>query len=178
MGMSMRRDQRQERFESLVTANRQDLLRYALRRTETPADAADCVAETRLIAWRRVAVIPPGHEARLWLFGVARRVLANHRRGHRRRLRLAERLTSELGAAAPSTADRDSELLDALDTLSASDRELIRLASWEGLTGPEIAAVLQIGPDAVRTRLRRARQRVRDALGHTVVPMRSVEECS
>jgi DNA-directed RNA polymerase specialized sigma24 family protein len=59
-------------------------------------DAADVVAETFLVAWRRIDDLPPGREGRLWLYGVARRVCANHLRGVRRRHRLAERLREEL----------------------------------------------------------------------------------
>lgn len=56
---------------------------------DDPADAADAVAETFLVAWRRLGEVPDGREARLWLFGVCRRVLANHRRGELRRRHLA-----------------------------------------------------------------------------------------
>ena len=74
-------------FEELYAAQYGDLLRYALRRVQEPADAADVVAETWVIAWRRRGDLPPNSERRLWLFGVARRVLANQRRGQLRRSR-------------------------------------------------------------------------------------------
>jgi RNA polymerase sigma-70 factor, ECF subfamily len=54
------------------------------------------MAETFLTSWRRLEEVPPGPEARLWLYGVARRVLANHHRGQRRRSALADRLRGEL----------------------------------------------------------------------------------
>lgn len=47
----------------------------------TPKDAADAVAETFLVAWRRLPEVPSGEEARPWLYGVARRTLANQRLG-------------------------------------------------------------------------------------------------
>ena len=62
------------------------MLGYALRRTDNTDDAADVLAETFLVAWRRPDEIPPGPQARLWLYGTARRVLANQRRAERRRL--------------------------------------------------------------------------------------------
>src|SRR5256714_11167773 len=77
-----------ERFRSLYEANYHLILGYALRRADA-ADAADVVAETFTTAWRRLRDVPEGEEARLWLYGVARRVLANQRRAERRRLRLA-----------------------------------------------------------------------------------------
>jgi DNA-directed RNA polymerase specialized sigma24 family protein len=49
------------------------------------------IAETFLTAWRRLDDVPAGDEARLWLYGVARRMLANQRRGARRRSSLADR---------------------------------------------------------------------------------------
>ncbi|MBX6384794.1 MAG: RNA polymerase subunit sigma-24 [Microbispora sp.] len=57
-----------------------DLLAYVRRRTESPEDAADALAETFATAWRRIGDVPAGPPARLWLYGVARRVLANGRR--------------------------------------------------------------------------------------------------
>jgi DNA-directed RNA polymerase specialized sigma24 family protein len=78
-------DERRHRFEELYAANCGPILGYVLRRTDNPHDAADVIAETFLTAWRRLDAVPPGDEARLWLYGVARRVLANYRRGERRR---------------------------------------------------------------------------------------------
>ena len=56
---------------------------------------ADVLAETFLAAWRRLDQVPPAGEDRLWLYGTARRVLANHHRGQRRRLALADRLKAD-----------------------------------------------------------------------------------
>jgi len=64
----------------MYAAHRVPLLGYALRRTDNTDDAADVLAETFLAAWRRLDEVPRGDEARLWLYGTARRVLANHRR--------------------------------------------------------------------------------------------------
>jgi DNA-directed RNA polymerase specialized sigma24 family protein len=91
-------DERQHRFEELYAANCGPILGYVLRRTDNPDDAADVIAETFLTAWRRLDAVPPGDEARLWLYGVARRVLANHRRGERRRTVLADRLRAQLAS--------------------------------------------------------------------------------
>lgn len=85
-----------ERFAALFERIHRPLLAYALRRVSDPADAADVVAETFLVAWRRLDDVPAGEAARPWLFGVARRVLANHYRGERRRDALADRLRDQL----------------------------------------------------------------------------------
>ena len=62
---------RRERFEALYAAHRAQVLRYVLRRTESADDAADVVAETFLVVWRRVDDAPVA-EAHLWVYGVAR----------------------------------------------------------------------------------------------------------
>ncbi|MFC5187662.1 RNA polymerase sigma factor [Actinomadura harenae] len=149
-------------FEALYAANRAQVLGYALRRTGDPQDAADVVAETFLVAWRRLDDVPPGDEARLWLYGVARRVLADQRRGERRRTALGARLRSELAATWPSPPPEDGEpglVAAALRSLPEADRELLTLVGWEGLDHGELATVLGCSRNAVRVRLHRARRR-------------------
>nr|WP_246211247.1 RNA polymerase sigma factor [Phytoactinopolyspora alkaliphila] len=163
---------RKARFEDLFTTESRAVLGYALRRVDGPEDAADIVAETFLVAWRRIDDVPPGREGRLWLYGVARRVCANHARGGRRRNRLAERLRADLltyTGAGSRVGDRArDEAIDvvrsALDELDEHDRELLQLTSWEGLTATEIAEVLSLPPATVRTRLHRARKRLKARL--------------
>lgn len=67
----------EDEFAEVYAATYKPLLGYALRRCDSPEDAADVVAETFTIAWRRATDMPAGPQARLWLYGVARRVLAN-----------------------------------------------------------------------------------------------------
>ncbi len=87
---------RDARYRALYEENFRLVLGYALRRTASADDAADVAAECMLIAWRRLSDVPAGAEARLWLYGVARRVLANHHRGAERRDRLGSRLGEQL----------------------------------------------------------------------------------
>lgn len=54
---------RQVRFEAVYAANHMAILGYALRRTASPDDAADILAETFLTAWRRLDELPSGDEA-------------------------------------------------------------------------------------------------------------------
>lgn len=135
-----------------------------MRRTNTHADAEDVAAETFTIAWRKLETIPAA-EPLPWLYAVARRVLANHRRGHGRRERLAALLRVE-DIATPMRAgeDHDRPAFAALATLSPADQELLRLVAWEELGNQQIAAVLGITPNAVAIRLHRARERFANAL--------------
>jgi len=90
---------RRRRFEQIYAANHAAITGYVLRRTDSPDDAADVIAETFLACWRRLGDVPDGDSTRLWLYGVARRVLANHHRAGRRRTALADRLRADLTAA-------------------------------------------------------------------------------
>ena len=154
---------RPTRFETMYIANYELILGYALRRTQTREDAADVVAETFLTAWRRFDEIPQGTEARLWLFGVARMVLANHARGQRRYERLGARLRSE---ARPVERHPQIEVDEAggmvsgaFRRLRANDQDILILAAVEGLTVSEIARVQGCAATAARVRLHRARTR-------------------
>lgn len=163
---------RRVRFRELFDGNFRALLVYATRRVVRPVDAADVVAETLLVAWRRIDEVPPGDEARLWLYGVARYVVKNQYRGSRRRSNLGERLRQELVAISVDDPSEGSALnavvQAAMDRLDPGERELIRLTSWEGLAPSEIAKVYSTPQGTVRRRLHHARQSMRrelDALG-------------
>ena len=156
------------RFAALYTETNADVLAFLLRRCSTPEDAADCLAETYLVAWEKRKQVPAGAEARLWLFGVARNVM---RRGHERHRRLAvaaQSLAQELQAAPsarPALAHDQSELITAaLAALSAVDQEIITMISWDGLTPREIGQVLGVSANIVRVRAHRARAKLRSLL--------------
>ena len=114
---------------------------YCLRRLPTD-DANDALAETFLVAWRRLDDVPAGEQARLWLFGVARRVVSTMQRGTRRRSRLAAKsmAQADTGAVTIDTEtvvvrrSEDTRLLKAIGTLRPSDQELVRLKAWEELS--------------------------------------------
>jgi RNA polymerase sigma-70 factor (ECF subfamily) len=163
----------EDRFRRVYAADFAPLLAYALRRVAQPEDAADVVAETFLVAWRRRGDLPPDGEARLWLYGIARRVLANHHRGGVRRQRLGERLRQRISAVVADPGGEVPERLAvraALARLGEPDREVLLLTVWEGLEPREAAEVLQVSPAAVRSRLSRARARLRELVGDDLGP--------
>jgi RNA polymerase sigma factor (sigma-70 family) len=151
---------RRDRFQALYEANYHRVLGFALRRVGRD-DAADVVAETFLAAWRRLDDVPEGETARLWLYGTARRVLANQHRGRLRRARLAERVRAETvaGAQLPSAAADISLAAAAFARLRSEDRELLGLVAWEGLDAGGIAQVCGCSRNAARIRIHRARRR-------------------
>jgi RNA polymerase sigma-70 factor (ECF subfamily) len=160
------RELAEQRFSALYREHARELLGYSLRRCANPDEAADVVAETFLIAWRRLPDVPPGEETRLWLYGTARNVLANQTRGARRRDALTERLRGELRRRLPTPRSEErGNVLEALADLGEADRELLTLIGWEELTPTQAARALGISPIAARTRLHRARRRLRARLG-------------
>jgi RNA polymerase sigma-70 factor, ECF subfamily len=167
----MRDDDRRRRLELLFDQHAAAVRAYALRRTDA-VSADDAVSEVFVVACRRIDEIPA--DALPWLLACARRVLANQYRGARRRLALAERLSSVAGevARAPD-ADAADRLLRALDSLSDADRELLMMIAWEGLAPARAAAALECSRTTLAVRLHRARRRLRAALdsGGSVSPM-------
>ncbi len=163
-------DHHEERFRELFADHFDALWRFARRRCEDAADADEVVAEAFAIAWRRRSDLPPDGEVVLWLYGVARRVLANQRRSTSRRSRLHGRLreaaaTQPTAAASPEEhADGRHPLAVALDALQPADRELLLLRAWDGLAVRDIAVVLGCTPNAASIRLHRARGRLAELL--------------
>lgn len=159
----MRRDD--ARLTSALTEAAPDLLGYFQRRVG-PDDAPDLLGETMVSAWKRVADLPGETErARMWLFGIARNVLLNHRRGERRRWALADRIRgySSHDAAAPA-ADDGAEVRDAIQRLDADLGELVRLIHWDRMTLVQAAELLGIPDSTARTRYARAKELLRASL--------------
>jgi RNA polymerase sigma factor (sigma-70 family) len=162
---------RQDSFEQLYSETRVAILSYLTRRVSNPADAADLLAETYLIAWRKVDTIPNDQTARLWLYGVARRIMSHHRRHEMVEQGLAEALRADLNReTARLQADRDVPFSDvvavSLARLKPSDREIMELSAWEQLTAAEIADLIGMKPGSVRVRLHRIRAVIRaDLIG-------------
>ena len=160
--------ERSARFRALYQAEVVALLGYAARRVGRAEDAADIVADVFTVAWRRIDEVPAADAARPWLYGVARNVLSNHRRGAWRQDRLTDRLRGELRVMAPSappSSDDVDAVRAALGRLSADDRELLQLTAWEGLSPTEVAFAMGVPAGTIRSRLHRARRQLRHELG-------------
>lgn len=157
-----------ERIVGLSEDLAADLLGYFARRVEPSADAADLLSETFVVLCRRAGDLPASdQEARLWAFGVARRVLSGHRRSRRRKTALVEKLRRELGRSSPATREREAgfeRVQEALSILDETDREIVRLIHWEGFAQAEVSVLLGIPAGTVRSRYSRARVRLRQQL--------------
>ena len=151
---------RVQRFRVTYEENYVQILGYALRRTASEEDAADVVAETFLTLWRRLDDAPSGDETRLWLYGIARHVISNGRRGERRRERLRARLTAMMPGQTTNGTSMPDVVSQAMDALAPQDREVLRLSAWEELSPGEIAVTLGCSTNAAKIRLHRARRRL------------------
>ncbi len=161
-----------ESFAELFDRHAEEIHRYAARRLGGEL-AEDVTGEVFLIAFRgRARYDRTRPDARPWLYGIATKVVSQHRRAERRR----NHAMAKLGADRPDgfderSADRlSAELLQprlarALTRLSAAERDLLLLLAWADLTYDEAAEALGIPVGTVRSRLHRLRAKVRRALG-------------
>jgi RNA polymerase sigma factor (sigma-70 family) len=161
-----------ERFAVIFDRHAGHIYAYVARRLGGQV-ADDLLAETFLAAFRaraRYDLMRP--DARPWLYGIATTLISQHRRAELRRFRLHEAITPE--SSERSHADRvvaqvaaqqlRAPLAAALAGLSAADRDVLLLIAWEQLTYDEVSAALAIPVGTVRSRLNRARRKVRAAL--------------
>lgn len=157
-------EQAEIRLNALWQAHARAVVRYAQRRV-LPGEVDEVVAETFLVAWRRLDDVPA--RALPWLLGVARGVSANVRRAGQRRAALTDRLVATSNPQKVADAD-DGQLTGslalALASLRPQDRELLTLLAWDGLSQDEAAMALNISRGAVAVRLHRLRRRLRAEL--------------
>jgi RNA polymerase sigma-70 factor (ECF subfamily) len=164
----------EQRFDDLYRDHYEAIERYVRRRVDD-ATASDVVAEIFTVAWRRIREVPEA-DAKLWLFGVGRNVVANHLRGSGRAYRLIEKVAANTMVHEDDHADGVAERLSvaaAFDRLHPADQEVLRLVVWEGLTLRQTGAVLDCGITAAAMRLRRARRRLRRDLQQTPISSRT-----
>ena len=141
--------------------------------------ADDLVGETFVIAFRRRHRYDPSRpNARPWLYGIATHLVGQHRRDEAREFRLRaalvaprdEDLHSADIAEAVSARSTEPALATALATLAEGDRHVLLLIAWGELTYDEVASVLDIPLGTVRSRLHRARTKLKRHLGTTELP--------
>jgi RNA polymerase sigma-70 factor (ECF subfamily) len=135
------------------------------RRRVGPDAAQEIVAETFLVAWRRLHDVPD--PALPWLYRVATLEVANFQRRQIKSLQVQRALRESLPSqGSPQQASHDDDMdisrviARAFESLGAVDQEILRLATWDGLTSAEGAIVLGCSIPAYRVRLHRARGRL------------------
>jgi RNA polymerase sigma factor (sigma-70 family) len=164
-----------ERFAVLFDRHAPHIHRYLARRAGREV-ADDLVAETFLAAFAKRARYDLSRpDARPWLYGIATNLVGQHRRDEARQYRISQAATAEPEVpghaervAADVTARAMRPLLDAaLAALPTGDRDVLLLIAWEQLTYQEVSQALAIPVGTVRSRLHRARTKVRQVLAGT-----------
>ncbi|MFD1539775.1 RNA polymerase sigma factor [Nonomuraea guangzhouensis] len=167
---SRARDGDERAFGELFDRHSRTVYNYCFRRTADWSVAEDLTSVVFMETWRRRGQVRLSMDSLLpWLYGVATNVLHNHRRSLRRHRAALERVRAlpaapndAAAAAARLEAEREMwAVLDSLKKLSRRDQEILALCVWEGLGYAEAAAALGIPVGTVRSRLARARQRLR-----------------
>ncbi|WP_308120244.1 RNA polymerase sigma factor [Streptomyces bambusae] len=156
-------------FADLYDAHARAVYAYAVRMTADRAGAEDIVSLTFLEAWRLRDTLGTVTGQRAWLFGVATNVIRNSRRAARRHRSAMARLPPP--DTAPDVADavvsriadttQARAALAALGRLRRTDREVLLLCVWSGLSHDEVAQACGVTVGTVRSRLSRARARLR-----------------
>jgi RNA polymerase sigma-70 factor (ECF subfamily) len=160
-------------FEAVFAEHYPSIYAY-LRRRVGASEADDIAAETFVRAYERRAGFSSARgSVRGWLFGIASNLLHHHWRRERRMLRAYAR--SGVDPLAVPEADASDDRLDAgrqgptiaraLASLPGIEREVLALHTWAQLSHAEIASALGVAEGTVRSRLHRARKRMREQLG-------------
>jgi RNA polymerase sigma-70 factor (ECF subfamily) len=167
-----------EAFSALFTRHAGAIQRYVTRRLGSDA-ADDVVADTFLLAFRQRGCYDPARANALpWLYGIATNLIGRHRRNEVRLYRALARTGADPViapfATAPFTDQVDGavtagmagrRLADALAELPAAYRDPLLLVAWGDLSYEETAIALGVPTGTVRSRISRARARLRRTLG-------------
>lgn len=152
-------------FQQMYAAHRASIQAYCFRRLPA-ADANDAAAEVFTTAWRRLADAPAADRHLPWLYGIARNVVSNATRGHRRAERLNVRLRNlrhhHVEGPEPEIVRREAEhaVLAAMAHLRPADQEMLRLRTWEEISNEDIAEIFGLSVRAVESRLTRTRRKL------------------
>jgi RNA polymerase sigma factor (sigma-70 family) len=164
---------RPQAFAAIFDRHAEELYRYVVGRIGAQA-AADVVAEVFMVAFRnRDRYDRDRPDARPWLYGIATRLVGQHRREERRRLRALARIAAPgaVEGVEEHATDRvvaqqlQPRLARALRRLSPEDRDLLLLVAWGDLTYQQAGQVLRVPMGTVASRLHRIRRKLRRALG-------------
>lgn len=152
-------------LERLYREHHASVFAYVARRAGRDV-AHDIVADTFLVAWRKLHSVPA--QPLPWLIGIARNRLANHDRSARRRHRLLFRLEAyaprnETDGAEESSPEKHG-LAEAFGRLSDADREILALVAWEELSLREASLALGVSYIACRVRFHRAKARFKQQM--------------
>jgi RNA polymerase sigma-70 factor (ECF subfamily) len=158
-------DGSREAFEALVRLHHRNLVGFAFSLCGERAVAQDAVQEAWLRLAKRLRRLDDPRAFRGWLYRAVRWCVADRlRRAHRRDRRLDDVDEPADGGVPAEHRDRTLDLGRAIDALPATERAALQLYYLDGLSTAEVGVALEIAPGTVKSRLHRARERLRDQL--------------
>jgi RNA polymerase sigma-70 factor (ECF subfamily) len=149
-------------FSELFSRYKQPLFGFFRRRVPDPTHAEELTQETFLAILRASSRYEPTALFRTYLYAIAFKILRTHRR--KSAFRAMFHSTDSTEPSSPTTIDTDFSVRDALTKLDSHDREILLLREFEQLTYLEIAELLALPINTVRSRLFRARTALHDLL--------------
>lgn len=159
-------------FGAIFDRHRARVRRHAIGLVPVPADADDVLAVVFLEAWRKRSAIRFVDGSMLpWLLRTATYTASNFARSSRRYREALQRLPAAPEVTAETADGSEANVFGALHELALPDRQVITLCVLEELTTEDDARVLGVRPGTVRTRLTRAKARLRERLEHEPNPL-------
>ncbi|MBE2314569.1 RNA polymerase sigma factor [Solirubrobacter sp. CPCC 204708] len=154
-----------QRFHAVVDRHFDAVAAFLARRVG-PDTAQDLTQEVFVTAFRKRAKFKAEYgSARPWLFGIANKAVASHRREERRQLELLQRAVALPEPVLAPADGLDPELYAGLTALARRDRDALLLHAWGELSYDEIAHALDVPVGTVRSRIHRARRQLTAHLG-------------
>ena len=157
--------------EALFIANRHRVFRYFLRAVGQSDTAHDLTQDVFLRVTRTAVPTAPDGEIRAWLFRIARNLALDH---HRKRVRHPEPQALSDGDARSPSQDVELAVNEALAALADLDRDVFLMREVAGLGYDEIGRACGLTPDAVRSRIHRARLQLRAQLAAPIATRRTL----
>lgn len=161
-------------FNILFQRYRQPLFGFFCRRLPDRAQAEELAQETFLAVLSAAGRYHPAALFRTYLYAVAFRILQAHRRKAAFRAMFSATPPDHYQPSAPASMDRDLDLRETVNKLDRIDRDILLLREFEELSYTEIATVLRIPVNTVRSRLFRARAALRELLSSPAASRRPV----
>ena len=156
-------------FGELYAAVALDLYRFALYQTGEPTRAEDAVSDAILSAFEHIAQLKKAQAFRAWIFSILRNCCHVQQKEKAAALQRLPLETQEDVLTAPAPGTDALDLRAALQTIGDVDREIVLLSCVGGYSSDEIGELLQLRAGTVRTRLSRAKAKLRESLS-TEVP--------
>jgi RNA polymerase sigma-70 factor (ECF subfamily) len=156
--------------EVLFAANQPRLFRYFLRAVGQIETARDLTQDVFLRVSRTAVPQAPESEVRAWLFRIARNLALDHYRRHAKQAPPGALVEAP---SRPPSQEVDAAVNEALSALPDLDRDVFLMREMAGLGYDEIAAACELTPDAVRSRIHRARLQLRARLSAPIAERRT-----